>query len=284
MPSRPGRPLIQEDPVTRSARTTRSRRWTAVVVGGAATGAVLLGGGIALADGSDSTTTAPDAPSAPSAPAAGDRVVGTVTAVSDSALTVTDDTGTEHELTLSDDTRFGGGPAGGPGGGPGAGGPAGGPAPAAPADGSAPADGERPTAPPTAPPPRRRPAASSRHPRRTARPRPPRPRATPPTPPHAPAAPAAGSVDDLAVGDRVEVRVSDGAALEVREVVATVDGTVVSVDGTDLTVVTTPGLRVDVDAASLSALPAVGDDVHLQGTVADDGRSVVADDTAYGPR
>ncbi|GAA4335086.1 hypothetical protein GCM10023162_38550 [Klenkia terrae] len=100
----------------------------------------------------------------------------------------------------------------------------------------------------------------------------------------APAAPAAGSVDDLAVGDRVEVRVSDGAALEVREVVATVDGTVVSVDGTDLTVVTTPGLRVDVDAASLSALPAVGDDVHLHGTVADDGRSVVADDTADGPR
>ncbi|WP_225235382.1 hypothetical protein [Klenkia terrae] len=249
--------------MTRSARPTRSRRWTAVVVGGAATGAVLLGGGIALADGSDSTTTAPDAPSAPSAPAAGDRVVGTVTAVSDSAVTVTDDTGTEHELTLSDDTRFGGGPAGGPGGGPGAGGPAGGPAPAAPADGSAPeapAGGELPA--------------------------PPADGETPAAPAEgdAPAAPAAGSVDDLAVGDRVEVRVSDGAALEVREVVATVDGTVVSVDGTDLTVVTTPGLRVDVDAASLSALPAVGDDVHLHGTVADDGRSVVADDTADGPR
>jgi hypothetical protein len=40
--------------VNSSARTTRSRRWTAVVVGGAATGAVLLGGGIALADGSGS--------------------------------------------------------------------------------------------------------------------------------------------------------------------------------------------------------------------------------------
>jgi hypothetical protein len=86
------------------------------------------------------------------------------------------------------------------------------------------------------------------------------------------------------VGDRVEVRVSDGTALDVREVRATVDGTVVSVDGTDLTVVTTPGLRVDVDAASLSPLPAVGDDVHLHGTVTDGGRTVVATDDTEGPR
>ncbi len=51
----------------------------------------------------------------------------------------------------------------------------------------------------------------------------------------------------------------------------------VSVDGTDLTVVTVPGLRVDVDAAALTDLPAVGDEVHVHGSVSDDGRTVVAD-------
>ncbi|SDP54994.1 hypothetical protein SAMN05660199_04192 [Klenkia soli] len=276
-------------------RTARTRRWTAAVVGGTATGAVLLGGGIALADGTDSPSTTPEAGTsadAPAAPAAGDRVVGTVTAVSDSALTVTDDTGTEHELTLSDDTRFGGGPTSGPDGGPAAGGPgAGGPGgPSAPADGSAPAapsDGSAPAAPsdgstPAAPADGSAPAA-------------PADGSAPAAPaeggssdstgaPAAPAAPAAGSVDDIAVGDRVEVRVADGAAVEVHEVVATVDGTVVSVDGTDLTVVTTPGLRVEVDAAALSSLPSVGDDVHLHGTATDDGRSVVADESTDGPR
>ena len=234
--------------------TTRTRRWTAGVVGGAVAGAVLLGGGVALADGGSSTTEAPttdapatDAPAAgapapgdgpvgpgadgerptpptdgeaPTPPAdgeapaggpaaggpgaGGDRLVGTVTAVSDTALTLTDDTGETHELTLTDDTRIGGGP------------------------------GEE------------------------------------------------GSVGDLATGDRVEVRATDGTATEVREALAHVDGVVVSVDGTDLTVVTTPGLHVDVDAAALSEVPAVGDDVHLSGTVTDD--TVVATDTAVGPR
>ncbi|KQS56818.1 hypothetical protein ASG36_17475 [Geodermatophilus sp. Leaf369] len=243
--------------------TTRTRRWTAGVVGGAVAGAVLLGGGVALADGGSSTTEAPttdapatDAPAAgapapgdgpvgpgadgerptppadgeaptppadgaaPTPPAdgeapaggpaaggpgaEGDRLVGTVTAVSDTALTLTDDTGETHELTLTDDTRIGGGP------------------------------GEE------------------------------------------------GSVADLATGDRVEVRATDGTASEVREALAHVDGVVVSVDGTDLTVVTTPGLHVDVDAAALSEVPAVGDDVHLSGTVTDD--TVVATDSAVGPR
>jgi hypothetical protein len=274
--------------VSRSARTPRSRRWTAAVVGGAATGAVLLGGGIALADGSGSGSA--DAPSTDQAPGdrgpAGERVVGTVTAVSDSSLTVTDDTGAAHELTLSDETRYGG-PGGGPGGpgrgpgGPGEGRPGpGGGAPDAPADGStpaAPSDGSTPAAPsegdaPTAPSEGSAPSDA---------PAPPADGSTPaegdaPAPP-AGDAPDAGSAADIAVGDRVEVRVSDGAALEVREVDAHVDGTVVSVDGTDLTVVTTPGLRVDVDAASLSELPAVGDEVHLHGSVTDDGRTVVAD-------
>jgi len=263
--------------VSRSARTPRSRRWTAAVVGGAATGAVLLGGGIALADGSGSDA----APATDQAPGdggpGGERVVGTVTAVSGSSLTVTDDTGAAHELTLSDQTRYGG-PGGGPDGGPGRGpdgGPGGGPggdqgrpgpggdAPAPPADGSAPeapSEGGTPTAPSDAP------AAPSEGDAPAA-----------PSEGDAPAAPSEGSAADIAVGDRVEVRVSDSTAVEVHEVHAHVDGTVVSVDGTDLTVVTVPGLRVDVDAAALSDVPAVGDEVHLHGSVSEDGRTVVAD-------
>jgi len=312
--------------VNSSARTTRSRRWTAVVVGGAA-GAVLLGGGIALADGPGTDTapsTTPDGGSTTGTPApGGDRLVGTVTAVSEDSLTLTDDTGASHEVALTDQTRFGGPGAGGPGaGGPGAGGPgAGGPgsggpaaptdgsapaAPAAPSDGSAPAapsDGSAPAAPsdgsaPAAPSDGSAPAAPSdgstppapgdgsapAAPSDGSAPAAPSDGSTPPAPGEGATPPATGSADDIAVGDRVEVRVSDGTALDVHEVQATVDGTVVAVNGTDLTVVTTPGLRVAVDAGSLSALPSVGDDVHLHGTVSDDGRTVVADQATDGPR
>ncbi|KQS63596.1 hypothetical protein [Modestobacter sp. Leaf380] len=286
----------------------RSRRWTAAVVGGSIAGAALLGGGVALADGSGS-----DEPASGSVPAPGDRgdrLVGTVTAVSEDSLTLTDDAGASHQVALTDDTRVGGPGAGGPGAdgpaadGPGAGGPgAGGPGagrPADAADGDAPAApapvGETPTGdapePPQAPeaptgapatdPPADAPAADAPASDAPA-PGAPAAGADVPAAPGAdgevaaPPAPEGSGTEDIAVGDRVEVRVSDGAATEVREVRAHVDGVVVSVDGTDLTVVTTPGLRVEVDAAALDALPAVGDDVHLSGTVTD-GTTVVATD------
>jgi hypothetical protein len=232
--------LTTTDPARRPAR-----RWVVPVVGGALAGSVLLGGGVALADGADPSTgsattespastdgaptppsgapTPPDgAPTPPSgapapgadAPApprggpageaSGDRLVGTLTAVSDSSLTVTDDQGSEHQLTRDADTRVTGEP---------------------------------------------------------------------------------GDEDSaLARGERVEVRAEDGAAQEVHRVLAHVDGVVTAVDGDELTVVTTPGLHVQVDASGLDDVPAVGDAAHLVGTVTADGDTVTATGSAPGPR
>ena len=247
--------------------TARAPRWRTPLVGGLVVSAVLLGGGVALADGGGSTGTA-SAPSAPGtdhpqAPGgqpgtpgtagttdppgkgdrphraggrqepAGDRTVGRVTAVSDGALTVTDDLGTTHRFTVSATTRI--------------------------------HDGKAPARPPAA-----APSGSSTTP---TEPTPTKPTPTKPTPTEP--APGQGT-GSLSVGQRVEVRSTDSAATEVRVVLARVDGLVTAVHGTTLTVTTNPGLHVQVDAHALSPVPAVGARVHLQGTVSADGDTVVA--------
>lgn len=112
-------------------------------------------------------------------------------------------------------------------------------------------------------------------------------RTTEPTPPAAgskPVAPAQGSASDLATGQRVEVTVKDGAALEVGIVRAHVDGTVLDTSGGSATVVTRDGLHVRLDLSATKDGVTVGQHVRATGTASADGASVLVSSVSTATR
>jgi hypothetical protein len=78
-----------------------------------------------------------------------------------------------------------------------------------------------------------------------------------------------------AVGQRVELRVRDGAVLEAGVVHAHADGTVLSTSGTSAVLVTRDGLHVTLDLSGADATVAVGDQVHADGSANADGTAIV---------
>jgi hypothetical protein len=97
-------------------------------------------------------------------------------------------------------------------------------------------------------------------------------RADPPTPG---TDPSSASPTKPVVGQRVELRVLDGAVQDAGVVHAHADGTVLSTSGTSAVLVTREGLHVALDLSATDATVASGDQVHAEGSANSDGTAIV---------
>ena len=87
--------------------------------------------------------------------------------------------------------------------------------------------------------------------------------------------PSSAATTKPVVGQRVELRVLDGAVVDAGVVHAHADGTVLSTSGTSAVLVTREGLHVTLDLSATDATVAVGDQVHADGSANSDGTAIV---------